>query len=71
VTAGLTTLFDMQYDFSTTQNNGKIVSVVDGVNHETLGYTYDTLNRLPNSEGDHLRSRQLFQSRTFRVISAV
>ena len=32
--------------FSATQNNGRIVSSVDGVTGENVSYTYDSLNRL-------------------------
>jgi len=37
---------DIQYSYSPTQNNGKIVSETDVVSGETVSYTYDTLNRL-------------------------
>src|SRR5208283_5049680 len=33
-------------NFSPTQNNGRIVSSVDGVTGENVSYTYDSLNRL-------------------------
>jgi YD repeat-containing protein len=36
----------MTYNFSTTQNNGRIVSAVDGITGENVSYTYDSLNRL-------------------------
>jgi YD repeat-containing protein len=36
----------MTYNFSATQNNGRIVSSVDGVTGENVSYTYDSLNRL-------------------------
>jgi len=36
----------MTYDFSSTQNNGRIVSSVDAVTGENVSYTYDSLNRL-------------------------
>ena len=36
----------MTYNFSATQNNGRIVSSVDGVTGESVSYTYDSLNRL-------------------------
>jgi YD repeat-containing protein len=37
---------NMQYNYSPTQNNGKIVSETDLVSGETVSYTYDALNRL-------------------------
>ena len=37
---------NMTYNFSATQNNGRIVSSVDGVTGENVSYTYDSLNRL-------------------------
>ena len=37
---------NMQYNYSGTQNNGRIVSSVDGVTGEQVSYTYDWLNRL-------------------------
>ena len=36
----------MTYDFSSTQNNRRIVSSVDAVTGENVSYTYDSLNRL-------------------------
>jgi len=37
---------NMTYNFSTTQNNGRIVSSADAVTGENVSYTYDSLNRL-------------------------
>jgi YD repeat-containing protein len=37
---------NMTYNFSATQNNGRIVSSVDAVTGENVSYTYDSLNRL-------------------------
>src|SRR5262249_28465016 len=37
---------NLQYNYSTTQNNGRIVSAVDGISGETIVYGYDALNRL-------------------------
>jgi RHS repeat-associated protein len=37
---------NMTYNFSATQNNGRIVSSADGVTGENVSYTYDSLNRL-------------------------
>ena len=36
----------MTYNFSATQNKGRIVSSADGVTGENVSYTYDSLNRL-------------------------
>jgi len=36
----------MTYNYSATQNNGRIVSASDAVTGETVSYTYDALNRL-------------------------
>jgi RHS repeat-associated protein len=40
------TLMDVLYNFSSTQNNGRIVSSADNVTGENVSYTYDALNRL-------------------------
>ena len=37
---------NMTYNFSSTQNNGRIVSSSDAVTGENVSYTYDSLNRL-------------------------
>jgi len=37
---------NLQYNFSATNNNGKIASETDVVSGETVTYTYDSLNRL-------------------------
>ena len=37
---------NMTYNFSPTQNNGRIVSSADAVTGENVSYTYDSLNRL-------------------------
>ena len=39
-------LLNMTYNFSATQNNGRIVSSSDAVTGENVSYTYDSLNRL-------------------------
>jgi RHS repeat-associated protein len=44
--AGVGNVMDMQYIYSATQNNGRIVQTIDGVAGETVNYTYDGLNRL-------------------------
>jgi YD repeat-containing protein len=39
----------IQYNYSTTQNNGQITGVVDGVSGETITYQYDALKRLSSA----------------------
>jgi len=39
-------MMDVQYNYSATQNNGRITGSVDGVTGENVSYTYDALNRL-------------------------
>ena len=39
----------MTYNYSATQNNGRIASSVDGVTGENTTYSYDALNRLTNA----------------------
>jgi len=39
-------VMDMQYQYSPTQNNGRITQSTDGILGETVNYTYDALNRL-------------------------
>jgi RHS repeat-associated protein len=43
---GYTSAMNMQYNYSATQNNGRILSSVDAVAGQTVSYTYDALNRL-------------------------
>ena len=40
---------NIQYAYSTTQNNGKITSETDVVSGEQITYTYDSLNRLSSA----------------------
>ncbi len=40
---------DMGYVYSSTQNNGKIISQIDAISGETVQYTYDALNRLASA----------------------
>ncbi len=37
---------DMTYNYSATQNNGRIISSADAITGENTSYTYDALNRL-------------------------
>lgn len=46
VVKGGTTLQNLTYTFSATQNNGQIVSQTDALSGETVEYEYDALNRL-------------------------
>jgi RHS repeat-associated protein len=46
VTKGGATLQNLTYSFSSTQNNGQILSQIDAVSGETVEYAYDSLNRL-------------------------
>jgi RHS repeat-associated protein len=41
-----TAVMNMQYNYSATQNNGRIVNSVDGVAGQHVSYSYDALNRL-------------------------
>ena len=40
---------NMTYNYSATQNNGRITSSVDGITGENTTYSYDALNRLTNA----------------------
>jgi len=40
---------NVTYNYSSTQNNGKIVSQVDNISGEQVLYTYDSLNRLASA----------------------
>ena len=42
---------NVQYSYSTTQNNGKIASQQDLLSGEQVTYTYDSLNRLASATG--------------------
>jgi hypothetical protein len=46
VTKGGAMLQNLTYNFSSTQNNGQILSQADAVSGETVEYAYDSLNRL-------------------------
>jgi RHS repeat-associated protein len=39
-------VLNMTYNYSATQNNGRITSSLDGITGENTAYTYDALNRL-------------------------
>jgi hypothetical protein len=42
---------NIQYNYSATQNNGKITSQHDLISGEQIVYTYDSLNRLASASG--------------------
>jgi YD repeat-containing protein len=46
VVRGSTTLQNLTYTLSTTQNNGQLLSQTDALSGETVEYQYDALNRL-------------------------
>jgi RHS repeat-associated protein len=43
-------VLNVQYGYSSTQNNGKITSQTDVISGETVVYTYDALNRLATAQ---------------------
>jgi RHS repeat-associated protein len=43
--------YSFQYNYSSTQNNGRIQSMTDSISGETITYQYDSLNRLINASG--------------------
>ena len=46
-----TATLNAQYNYSATQNNGKITSQYDALSGETVAYLYDSLNRLASASG--------------------
>lgn len=50
VVKGATTLQNLTYTFSATQNNGQILSQTDALSGETVEYEYDSLKRLISAE---------------------
>jgi YD repeat-containing protein len=46
ITQSMPGYLNMTYNYSATQNNGRITSLVDGITGENTTYTYDALNRL-------------------------
>ncbi len=44
------TLMDVQYLYTSGQNNGRISQMADGVTGEQVSYTYDALNRLAGAQ---------------------
>ena len=48
ITAGS---FNISYNYTAGQNNGKIASQTDNLSGETVTYAYDTLNRLISAQG--------------------
>ena len=49
ITQSLPGYMNMTYNYSSTQNNGRITSSVDGITGESTTYTYDALNRLTSA----------------------
>ena len=47
--AGFQAQLNITYNFSSTQNNGKITSQTDGISGEQVVYAYDSLNRLASA----------------------
>ncbi len=47
--SGFGNTVSLQYGYSATQNNGKIISQTDSVSGEQITYTYDALNRLASA----------------------
>jgi RHS repeat-associated protein len=47
-----TNLLNISYNYSPTQNNGKITSSTDAISGEMVVYTYDTLNRLSQANAN-------------------
>jgi RHS repeat-associated protein len=43
--------YSFQYNYSATQNNGRIQSMTDSISGETITYQYDSLNRMINASG--------------------
>jgi YD repeat-containing protein len=41
----------LKYNYSATQNNGRLTSMQDVISGETVAYTYDSLNRLIQATG--------------------
>ena len=46
-----TATLNAQYNYSATQNNGKITSQYDALSGEKVAYFYDSLNRLASASG--------------------
>ena len=42
-------LMNMAYNYSATNNNGRVVNTQDGMTGETTAYSYDSLNRLTSA----------------------
>jgi YD repeat-containing protein len=49
ITQSVPGVLSMTYNYSATQNNGRITGSVDGVTGENTTYSYDALNRLTNA----------------------
>jgi YD repeat-containing protein len=51
---------NMTYNYSSTQNNGRITHSVDGVTGENTTYTYDALNRLTGASNSQRSERYAY-----------
>ena len=56
---------NVQYNYSATQNNGKVTSQSDVISGEQIAYTYDSLNRLASAETTQTGGTQWGQSYTY------
>jgi YD repeat-containing protein len=56
---------NIQYNYSATQNNGKITSQTDVISGAQLAYTYDALNRLASAQTTQTGGTQWGQSYTY------
>jgi RHS repeat-associated protein len=56
---------NIQYNYSATQNNGKISSQTDALSGEQIAYTYDALNRLASAQTTQTGGTQWGQSYTY------
>jgi RHS repeat-associated protein len=50
------TSLNITYNYSSTQNNGKIISQTDAISGEQIQYTYDSLNRLATATASGISS---------------
>jgi len=57
--------YNFTYNYSATQNNGKIQSMTDAISGETITYQYDTLNRLASASGTGDPNGQWSQTFTY------
>jgi RHS repeat-associated protein len=65
VTNFASNVMDMQYVYTSGANNGRIAKSIDGVNGETVDYTYDVWNRLIQAQTEGSAGVQWGQSYTY------